>query len=94
MKYLKTFEVLNKKTVDPNEIYVFNVADKKYPIYLAGKINIHDNDYAPKMNVFRLDNGNKECCYIKKQYWRTIRIATEEEKEFYNYYNNINKYNV
>ena len=94
MKYIKTFEGLNKKTVDTNEIYVFNIGDKKFPVYLVGKINIHDNDYAPKMSGFRLDNGKEEWCYIKKQYWRTIRVATDEEKDFYEYYNNIKNYNL
>lgn len=108
MKYLKTFEGLNRKTVDPNEIYVFNIGDNKEPLYLVGKININDNDYAPKMsgyvlndnNYFKRDDnnyykkGDTAYSFIKKQYWRTIRVATDEEKEFYEYYSNINKYNV
>ena len=33
MKYIKTFEGLNKKTVDPNKKYVFKFDDK----FLIGK---------------------------------------------------------
>lgn len=103
MKYLKKFEGLNKKTVDPNEIYVFDISDRYYHkerIYLIGKINIHDNDYAPKMSGYILNNsiyrkkGEIDSCFIKPQYWRSIRVATSDEKEIYNYYNNLNKYNL
>ena len=92
MKYIKKFEGLNKKT-----IYVFNISYTSNPIYLAGKINIHDNDYAPKMSGYVLNDirkGEEIWCFIKPQYWRSIRVATSDEKEIYNYYNNLNKYNL
>lgn len=100
MKYIKKFEGLNKKTVDPNEIYSINIYTKKDPVYLIGKINIHDNDYLPKMSGYIFNDyeiskkGDVDQCFIKPQYWRTIKVATDEQKEFYNYYNNINKYNL
>jgi hypothetical protein len=100
MKYLKTFEVVNKKTVDPNEIYSFNVYTKKEPVYLVGKIDIHDNDYAPRMSGYIFNDykiskkGTADNAFIKPQYWRTIRVATDEEKDFYNLNNILNKYNL
>lgn len=91
MKYLKTFEGLNRKTVDQNKIYFFNLAKD---VDLIGKINLQDNDYAPAMQGVILQTNEPGIALIKKQYWRTIREATSKEIEKYELFNNVKKYNL
>ena len=91
MKYLRTFEGLNRKTVDPNKIYFFSLSRFHD---LIGKIDLYDNDYAPVMKGVILQTDEPGKAFIKKQYWRTIREATPEEIKKYKFFDNLNKYNL
>jgi len=88
MKYLKTFEAINKKTVDANKIYVFKNA-------LIGKIDINNNDFAPVISGFFPESKNKSAWdFITPGKWIYVREATQEEIKMYNELENIFKYNL
>jgi len=94
----KIFEGINNKTFDPNAIYVNQYGT------LVGKIK-KDFSYK-KQSYFKFfgyyidkeyhefnHNGLKDSL-IYAQSWKNIREATSEEIEIYNYFDNVNNYNL
>lgn len=98
MKYIKLFEGLNKKNVDPNKIYVYKSGIVAYSI---GKINPNcEHEYASQMLGYLLNTGTGDDAgkpikyFIRGNDWRKVREATAEEIKEYELYHNINKYNL
>jgi hypothetical protein len=92
MKYIKTYELKNSD----NKIYIHQSRDGDVDTFILGKlikvplgIKIDGyifNDYHPEKN------GNHIIKYPKYPY--NFFVASPEEIEQYEYYNNINKYNL
>ena len=92
MKYIKTFEELNKKAVDHNKVYAVCYYSKSKLLWI-GKFNLSYifEGYLYTSNIKRI---LKEYFIIKGDDWKGVREATPEEIEFYELATNIEKYNL
>jgi len=92
MKYLKTFESLNKKIIDYNIIYTMNIHNNKNKMCnLIGKMIPRDygtllKGYVENRSVNKLVSGKTD--------WSKIREATPEEIDIYNSLEKAKKYNL
>ena len=93
MRYIKTYEQLNKRNVDTNKIYTFVFTT--FIGILVGKITIRD--YGCLMSGYIIsddeNNGKFKAQYIRDN-WTHVREATPEEIEEYHLLDNTNKYNL
>jgi len=90
MKYIKTFESLSKKMVDPNKIYAFNIHVDKGVCNVIGNIVIRGN-----MSVITGYVGTRPVVRgISRYDWTKVREATESEIEDYNTLKDLGKYNL
>ena len=93
MKYLKTFELLNKSTADYDKVYTMNIhVDKDKVCKLIGKL-IH-RDYGTEIVGYVDDREIRRLINGRAKDWNRIREANPEELDHYIMMKNIKNYNI
>ena len=108
MKYIKTFNGLNRKKINKDKLYIYT-----YSIYddhdyfgenviiseIIGHIKIlkyttPDIYYMEGYDFINNQIGDRRSIKIEKDNWKGIREASEKEIDILDAFNNANKYNL